>query len=218
MRATRGFTLLELLVVVTIISILTIVVTYNLQAQGASSRDAQRQADLRTLQNAIELYKNRYGEYPAGCRGTGFGVWSGEPGTGMECPDGDPEYIVGLVPEFIRSLPTDPNPRLRDSFPNAGYGYVVDPQRQVYKLVAFRTMETEVTLDTEFPICDSSGNRSDATLYCVEVDGGPEPAHCDPNEDQFYPVFNTSIAVWGGTYVGSTDVDDYVERIVCDIP
>lgn len=54
----KGFTLVELLIVVAIIAILTSMVTVNLQDARQRARDAQRKGDLKQIQNALELYKN----------------------------------------------------------------------------------------------------------------------------------------------------------------
>lgn len=58
MLKSRGFTLVELLIVVSIIAILTGMLTVNLADARERARDAQRKADLKQIQNALELYKN----------------------------------------------------------------------------------------------------------------------------------------------------------------
>lgn len=58
-----GFTLLELLVVVSIIAILISLGTASYSTAQKKSRDAKRRADLKTIQNAFEQYmavNNRY--------------------------------------------------------------------------------------------------------------------------------------------------------------
>ena len=65
MSKQTGFTLVELLVVISIIAILTtmaMVVYSGLQPQ---SRDAKRQSDLKTIQSALEQYRADQGSYPA---------------------------------------------------------------------------------------------------------------------------------------------------------
>lgn len=64
-RFQRGFTLIELLVVISIIGLLSSVVLASVSASRASARDAERIANLKQIQNAIELYANDHnGSYP----------------------------------------------------------------------------------------------------------------------------------------------------------
>ena len=151
-RVPHGFTLIELLVVISIIAILSGALYINFSAGSAQSRDADRRADLRNLQTAIELYKNKYGRYPEGCRGPTTGttpVWSGQRGTAYACTSGD-QYVVGLAPEFIRALPPDP----KLSGVNSGYVYTTNAQGSVYKVMALNTVESlDVPLTDEFARC-----------------------------------------------------------------
>jgi prepilin-type N-terminal cleavage/methylation domain-containing protein len=158
-RRIAGFTLIELLVVISIIALLTSFSVYGIQDSRANARDAKRQADVVLVQNAVELYKNKNGEYPEGCRGTtgsidsNFGTgnpanWSGEQGTGFECGSGNNEYIEGLAPEFIPTLPRDP--RAGADGPS-GYVYTTNDDQSVYKFMALNTVERDV-VDEEHPL------------------------------------------------------------------
>ncbi|MBN2197885.1 type II secretion system protein [Candidatus Wolfebacteria bacterium] len=60
----KGFTLIEILIVVAIIGLLTSVVLVGLGSFRQSGRDARRIADLRETQNALELYYAKYYQYP----------------------------------------------------------------------------------------------------------------------------------------------------------
>ncbi len=60
----RGFTLIELMVVIAIIGILAAIITVSLGSARAKGRDAKRISDIRTIQLALEEYYNDNGTYP----------------------------------------------------------------------------------------------------------------------------------------------------------
>lgn len=61
----KGFTLIELLVVIAIIGLLATLAVISLGSARKDARDAKRQADMRTLQSAVELYINDTGSVPS---------------------------------------------------------------------------------------------------------------------------------------------------------
>lgn len=98
----KGFTLIELLVVIAIIGVLSSVVLASLNSARARANNAKRQADIKQIQSALELYYNDHGQYPvqASWRGTTPYCY----GTGS-----DPSTAIpGLVPNYISALPQDP--------------------------------------------------------------------------------------------------------------
>ena len=60
----KGFTLVELLVVMAILGILVTLVGGNFRSAQIRGRDAQRKSDLKQIANALELFFNDYGYYP----------------------------------------------------------------------------------------------------------------------------------------------------------
>lgn len=64
-RLSQGFTLVELLVVLGIISIMATLMIGNFNASRQRANDAQRKADMKAVQTALRLYYNDYGQYPA---------------------------------------------------------------------------------------------------------------------------------------------------------
>jgi general secretion pathway protein G len=72
----KGFTLIEILIVVAIISILASVVLVGLGPTQQSGRDARRLSDIREVQTGLELYFSKCGFYPgsASCGGAGTAI------------------------------------------------------------------------------------------------------------------------------------------------
>ena len=63
-RKLAGFSMIELLVAISIVAILALVVTTNYSRVQASARDQVRSSDLGQIQLALTLYKQEHGSYP----------------------------------------------------------------------------------------------------------------------------------------------------------
>lgn len=127
----KSFTLIELLVVIAIIGLLSTVVMVSVGGTQKKSRDAKRIADMKALQQAVEMYQVANGVYPQGCRG--YNAWSSHaPGYG----DCDANYITGIS-SYISKLPIDPR------WDSGGSGYLYySANGNDYTLLAHGTMET----------------------------------------------------------------------------
>ncbi|MCU0678022.1 MAG: type II secretion system GspH family protein [Candidatus Pacebacteria bacterium] len=182
----RGFSLIELMVVVTIMGILAVIVYANFGAGNAKTRDAKRQGDLRILQTAIAQYKQEFGRYPVAGTDTNGDGFSSESETS--------NYIVGLTPDFIVRLPSDP---LRGT--QAGFSYRTNANGTVFKLMISGTVEAEVvdSYTHVFKSCDIDRNVAGAPGsqggWCSNVNGTLSN-WCDVGNTQY----RTSYAVWGG--------------------
>lgn len=61
-----GFSMIELLVVTTIIIVLTTIGLVSYQSTGVNARNGKRKADLETVRQALVLYRVEQGTYPVG--------------------------------------------------------------------------------------------------------------------------------------------------------
>lgn len=64
-QAKKGFTIIELLIVIAIIVILAGLVLTNIQGAQAKARDATRLGDIDSVATALEIYHNENGHYPS---------------------------------------------------------------------------------------------------------------------------------------------------------
>ena len=97
----KGFTLIEILIVVAIIAILASVVLVGLGPTQQAGRDARRASDLHEVQNGLELYYNKCGYYP----GTGNGGSCGQSEAETYADMGTALTSLGIG---VNSVPNDP--------------------------------------------------------------------------------------------------------------
>ena len=64
-KAQKGFTIIELLIVIAIIAILATIVLVNVQNATAKSRDTKRSTDVNAIQTKLEEFYNENSYYPA---------------------------------------------------------------------------------------------------------------------------------------------------------
>ena len=64
-KAQKGFTIIELLIVIAIIAILALLVLNNFQGAQAKARDQQRTTDINNLHSKLEEFYNENNYYPS---------------------------------------------------------------------------------------------------------------------------------------------------------
>ena len=117
----KGFSLAELMVVISIIGILSAILYANFHDAREDARNKSLQAEMKSMQLAVELFKSQNGKYPNPCGG-------GDSATSKGCA----VYIEALVPDFIAELPSH-----KDSAnTNCDIEYKVLGDRSWYKLTA----------------------------------------------------------------------------------
>jgi type II secretion system protein G len=133
----KGFTLIEMLVVMAIIGVLAAISLVSFQTAQTKSRDSQRKSDLKQIANSLETYLNDKGEYPenslnyeiVGCEDVGAGPTTCS--WGSEWSDENDTIYMPL-------LPADPN---------SGSNYYYESDGSSYQLYA----RLENTLDGAIP-------------------------------------------------------------------
>lgn len=97
----RGFTMVELIVVLAIITLLASAIFVQLQSGRTRARDAEREQEIKTLQNSLALYANNNGKYPPSNQG--LLPYASSPLTGDDIVSQDLKSTGTLS-----SVPTDP--------------------------------------------------------------------------------------------------------------
>lgn len=90
----KGFTLIEVLVAVTIIAVLVSIGVVSYGSVNKRSRDAKRKGDVEQMRSALEMYRADYGSYPDP---SGSLAWTDASG-----------LSATLVSTYVPAIPSDP--------------------------------------------------------------------------------------------------------------
>jgi prepilin-type N-terminal cleavage/methylation domain-containing protein len=110
-KQNKGFTLLEILLVIAAIGILAaiVLVAINPNRQIAQARNTARQADINTIQKAVEQYLIEKGSYPSSISTTpGYICNTGTEQIGGSTNCSGRVDLRELVPDYIAGIPKDP--------------------------------------------------------------------------------------------------------------
>lgn len=129
----KGFTLMEILIVIAMLGILATIIFGSYLSSLKKGRDSRRKQDLEMVARALELYYSEQGHYPDS--------WEVSFGGSLVVPESNPQAF------YMKQLPNDPV----DSYQ---YDYVVDTtDNQSYQLYAC----LENDLDPDYNSNDYSG-------------------------------------------------------------
>ncbi len=130
-----GFSLIELLVVISIMGVILALSIFGLQGANQSGRDTKRKADLSAIASSIEAYRSECNTYPLALSSPLVGT-----GAISSCP---------ITNSYMTVIPTDPQA--------ATHSYVYSSTGTTYELCA--SLENGGTTVT----CGGSSNCGSAT-------------------------------------------------------
>lgn len=107
----KGFTLIELMIVMVIMGILAAIGVTAFMASQIKGRDAQRKESLKGIASALELYYNDKGSYPAAdSSGYILACYSG--GVTVRCDRSDTDHSIMTdgTTIYMATIPGDPTP------------------------------------------------------------------------------------------------------------
>lgn len=136
MKKTKAFTLIELMVTLTVIAIMTGFSIIGLNSIRQKSQDTDRLSSLRQLEVALESYKAVNGKYPE----------AGDQATS--------NYISNLTPSFITKLPTENG---SGQSGNSGFKYSVSTDQKSYCL---RVKGTVFKPESQPDLVDSANTKT----------------------------------------------------------
>lgn len=141
----RGFTLVELLVVVAIMGILTIITVSQFSTARKKARDVSRKSDLNSVSKAVTGYFADYGIFPLDDTSSLSinSMWGGE--------FSDKGYV------YMKTMPKE----TQTNWPN--YCYVVSTDRKSYAI--FAALENTTDADCKTPGYTHCGGKS----YCYSI-------------------------------------------------
>jgi prepilin-type N-terminal cleavage/methylation domain-containing protein len=171
----RGFTLLEVMVTISIIAILASIIYMSFGEARENARNKALTVELKEVQLALETYRAQTGSFPlpaAPCQVTDAGELYATDNT-CSTP-----YISNLVPEFISALPSSAD----SGNDNCNIEYRTDTTGSWFKLIAINCLsgvDATTGVGPNEPLARCSN-------VCDPVD------RCDPTT----PVYYQSVAVY----------------------
>jgi general secretion pathway protein G len=153
----RGFSLLELLVAVSIIVVLSSVVIAGFHAAREKAQDAQRITELKQMKIALELYHNDHGHYPRQSDGANGRI-------------GEGAGVDEALSDYMEEVPVDPAGPGNDTY----YYYydgeaVCGGQGEVVVVFAFNMAQQQGNGAEFCTVWGGEGGAGTANAYHVVV-------------------------------------------------
>ncbi|MDD5341581.1 MAG: prepilin-type N-terminal cleavage/methylation domain-containing protein [Patescibacteria group bacterium] len=123
-KKNKGFTVVELLVVILVILVLASISVFALNGQKAKAQDAKRLSDIRQIQTALEFYKSDAGEYPI----VSTPIILGSQQYGRLCSKASGGFVSSQTvcsadSNYMSQIPTDPAAGKNYTYTGTASGY-----------------------------------------------------------------------------------------------
>lgn len=152
----KGFTLIEMIIVIAIIAILAGVFLTGFGGFRSTAQDSKRIADLKNVQSYLELYYSKNRAYPNAANWAALTTELTNPAQNLS----------------IRSVPTDP---INDASTGYIYDYAVLSGGQAYVIVAQLSTGTHAALQDSVDIDESNPlAAAAASIDCGTTSSGVE--------------------------------------------
>jgi prepilin-type N-terminal cleavage/methylation domain-containing protein len=180
MKERKGFTLIEILIVVAIIAILASIVLVGLGPTQQAGRDARRLSDLREVQNGLELYYNSCGFYPGAIVANPCPAFAGAPtaiaGNGATTVyNGMANVLVKSVQLGISTVPNDPTSgksylySVENGSGVAGTKYILQATLENTNNSVFNDYTAPTALTTPSGDAITNGTCTTKPNYCISL-------------------------------------------------
>lgn len=131
----KGFTLVELMIVMAILSSLVGLVAGGFRSAQIRGRDAQRKSDLKQIANALELFTSDYNKYPDDTGGVIVACPYNSGGISIPCAWGSGSFN-DVKTVYLKTVPKDPSSGL-------SYLYRIVPGSNNLKFQIFTHLENK---------------------------------------------------------------------------
>lgn len=164
LKTSKGFTLVEMLIVIAIIAILAGIIFVGLPGFRNNALDTRRIADMKNVQNGLALYYSKCRAYPSDAAVDASGCTTAKPAAAGTLVWGTLETKLSNANVGVKNIPYDP---LQTSGSTYYYGFSSDGQS--YVLGAQLTAERDVLRESSAIDVTTFGVacKKSSFLYCT---------------------------------------------------